>query len=211
MLNPFCCLLPCRSRSRPDEIPEESVSCIARTKSPNPKPSKATVRVGSVRFWGTYSGTVPVQAVRCSLRFGSVRLGSGPPPLPAPPPAPPTSHPPSSPPSLHSPLQPLQDLLPCQPLQPLQPLQPPPVSPAPSSPSSPPAPPAPPAPQPGLEGLEGAVEGAGGAGGLEAGGLGFRFGSMAVRVCRGFGGSRFTRFLRAGSGLRFGSRLSCKP
>ena len=64
--------------------------------------------------------------------------------------------------------------------------------------------------------------GAGGAGGLEgwrleAGGLGFRFGSMAVRVCRGFGGSRFTRFLRAcgswrfGSGLRFGSRLSCKP
>ena len=52
--------------------------------------------------------------------------------------------------------------------------------------------------------------------GLGGAGLGFRFGSMAVRVCRGFGGSRFTRFLRAcgswrfGSGLRFGSRLSCK-
>ena len=45
--------------------------------------------------------------------------------------------------------------------------------------------------------------------GLEGGLLvwleGLRFGSMAVRVCRGFGGSRFTRFLCACGSWRFGS------
>ena len=38
-----------------------------------PNVNKASVRVGSFRFPGTYSGTIPVHAGRCGLRFGSVR------------------------------------------------------------------------------------------------------------------------------------------
>ena len=130
-------------------------------------PVRATVRVGSFRFPGTYSGTVPVHAVRCGLRFGSVRVPNPPPPLhPASPlhPAPLITHP-----SPHLSPSPSISLQPLRPLQaPPQPLQ--------TWLQAPPA-------------------------------LGLRFGSMAVRVCRAFGGTRFTRFLRACGSWRFGSGL----
>ena len=80
--------------------------------------SKATVRVGSFRFRGTYFGTVPVQAVRCGLRFGSVRVPNPRPSLHLQP-----LHPPLPPPTLQPPHQPLHPPAP-PPAPPPQPLQP---------------------------------------------------------------------------------------